>query len=115
MPADDLKIQLRLPRDLHEQLVADAARHVRSLNGEIVAAIRRGHGSDDETVDDAGQRFIVRRLASPTDGLLPFVVIDRHYQFGQHSFGTAEEAQRIADEWNDRYPQAPTPQPAAVI
>jgi predicted HicB family RNase H-like nuclease len=38
--SDRVSIQLRLPRDLHARLVALAALDQRSLNGEIVAALR---------------------------------------------------------------------------
>ena len=48
MATDDLKIQLRLPRDLHAQLVASAEQHHRSLNGEIVAAIEFGRRAEAE-------------------------------------------------------------------
>jgi len=37
---DVTRLVVRLPRALHEELRAMAARHDRSLNGEIVAALR---------------------------------------------------------------------------
>lgn len=46
--ADSLPVQVRLPRALHEELVAAAERHYRSLNGEIVAMIMLGQRVEAE-------------------------------------------------------------------
>lgn len=104
---------LRLPADLDDQITAYAERERVSLNRAVVTLVQSALVGADAPTDDAGQRFVVRRLADAA-GLLPFVVIDRHYQFGQRSFGTREEALDIAEEWNERYPQTPEPRPALV-
>ena len=104
---------LRLPADLDDQLSAYAERERVSLNRAVVTLVQSALAGADTPTADAGQRIVVRRLADAA-GLLPFVVIDRHYQFDQRSFGTREEARAIAAEWNRAYPQARAPQPALV-
>lgn len=40
-PADVVKTALRLPRDLHQQVHAEAKRQDRTFNGQIVATLRQ--------------------------------------------------------------------------
>ena len=104
---------LRLAADLDDQLTAYAERQRVSLNRAVVTLVQSALADADTPAADAGQRFVVRRLAQP-DGLLPYIVIDRTYQFSPSAFGTRAEADAIAEEWNQRYPHAPEPQPARV-
>ncbi len=49
---DDTVISIRLPKSLHKQLKAKATKNVRSINGEIVVAIRR-HLTGAQPTDEA--------------------------------------------------------------
>jgi predicted HicB family RNase H-like nuclease len=45
---DRVNVNLRFDEELHKQLVAEAKRRVRSLNGEIVYRLRKSIEGDSE-------------------------------------------------------------------
>ena len=74
MPNDEseVRLQVRLPRDLHADLTALAATQERSLNGQIVYTLRRGldwyKGIPPTSVERAQ---IDRQAAPPASGPHP--------------------------------------------
>ncbi|MCP3022277.1 Arc family DNA-binding protein [Cupriavidus basilensis] len=46
---DPVKLQVRLPKDIHEWLAAFAIENDRSLNGQVVAILRRRMSEEKST------------------------------------------------------------------
>lgn len=68
---NNIKLQLRLPDDLHEKLRRSASRHDRSLNGQILTFLRMSVVEDERSAGRRAREEVVAPVVATESASTP--------------------------------------------